>query len=351
MRFSIIVPVYNAEKYLRESVDSVLSQSCEDWELILSDDGSEKKCADLCDALAAENRRVRVIRQKNQGPLVARLNGIEAAKGEYCVFLDADDAFVPDGLACLNSAIGRNNEPDALIYSFYYETSEGSRRESPLLFPKERSFSGTEKKELYRLFVYGSGLNSVWTKAVKREVFYRERPDYSKYSHLRCAEDRLLSMAAVSQAETVVYLPEFLYRYRQFPGSATRQFSRDALDRFNTCALYPFETECVLKWGLDTEESMLRLKASYVAQALYVLDRFYMNISDSEERNKLIRYPWRELVPDDCSDSFEANPYLNDVQKNLFSMLLAEDTQGIERHFKRKTRIKKIRDMKKKLFS
>ena len=88
---SIIVPVYNVEKYLDECIQSIVSQSYTDWECILIDDGSTDKSGDICDQWTKQDQRIKVIHQKNQGVSIARNQGIDKAKGEYITFIDSDD--------------------------------------------------------------------------------------------------------------------------------------------------------------------------------------------------------------------------------------------------------------------
>lgn len=98
MRFSVIIPVYKAEKYLERAVGSVIQQSFTNWEIILIDDGSPDLCPQLCDKLADSDTRIKVIHQDNGGVSVARNNGIKKAQGEIICFLDADDEWLPEYL-------------------------------------------------------------------------------------------------------------------------------------------------------------------------------------------------------------------------------------------------------------
>lgn len=95
-KLSVIVPVYNTEKYLRDCIDSILAQSFTDFELILVDDGSTDKSGDICDAYGRLDHRVRVIRQNNSGVTAARKRGAETAVGEYISFVDSDDWIEPN---------------------------------------------------------------------------------------------------------------------------------------------------------------------------------------------------------------------------------------------------------------
>lgn len=104
-KISILVPIYNVEQYLQRCIDSVLSQSLEDWELILVDDGSPDGCPAICDKNAEKDTRIKVVHKENGGLPSARLAGFEEATGEYLVFLDSDDWLLPDALQILYDSI------------------------------------------------------------------------------------------------------------------------------------------------------------------------------------------------------------------------------------------------------
>ena len=104
-KFSIIIPVYNVEPYLRECLDSVLAQTCAEWEAMCINDGSMDGSLDILQEYAANDARFRIINQPNKGLSAARNAGIRAAKGEYLFFLDSDDWIVPDALERLNKHI------------------------------------------------------------------------------------------------------------------------------------------------------------------------------------------------------------------------------------------------------
>lgn len=95
---SIIVPVYQVEKYLNECIDSILAQTFTDFELILVDDGSPDNCPALCDAAAKRDSRVRVIHKQNGGVSTARNAGLDAAQGNWIAFVDSDDTVEPEYL-------------------------------------------------------------------------------------------------------------------------------------------------------------------------------------------------------------------------------------------------------------
>lgn len=106
MKLSVIVPVYNTEKYLAECIDSILAQSFQDFELILVDDGSKDNSEKICDEYATTDSRIHVIHQPNGGVTAARSNGVKNAKGEWITFVDADDTIPEDSLENLMAATG-----------------------------------------------------------------------------------------------------------------------------------------------------------------------------------------------------------------------------------------------------
>lgn len=120
-KFSVIIPVYNVEKYLNECVDSVLAQSYQDFEIILIDDGSTDLSGDICDQYEREFNCVKVVHQNNYGLSEARNTGIRTAQGKYLVFLDSDDYFKEDGLGTLSQIIEKNN-PEVIINNYYCVT-------------------------------------------------------------------------------------------------------------------------------------------------------------------------------------------------------------------------------------
>lgn len=125
-KVTVVVPCFNSERFLEHCVDSILSQSCEDLELILVNDGSTDGTPAICDAYAAKDARVRVIHQTNKGYSGARNVGIEAATGEYIMFVDSDDWIEPDVLADAVRGIEAENADYAIggvNFTYYTDKS------------------------------------------------------------------------------------------------------------------------------------------------------------------------------------------------------------------------------------
>ena len=101
---SIILPVYNGEKYLSSAIDSILSQTYSNWELVIVDDGSKDRSADICDNYQSKDTRIKAFHQSNAGVNSARAKGVDNATGDYLTFLDADDVLTEDALMLMTES-------------------------------------------------------------------------------------------------------------------------------------------------------------------------------------------------------------------------------------------------------
>lgn len=119
---SVVIPLYNKEAIVARSVGSVLSQSFADFEVVVVDDGSTDRSAEIMRAI--DDPRVRLVSQGNGGPSKARNTGVHEAKGEWIVFLDADDELLPDALKNYNNLIKRHTDADFIACSFYYQNRD-----------------------------------------------------------------------------------------------------------------------------------------------------------------------------------------------------------------------------------
>ena len=126
MKVSIVIPVYNAEKYLHKSVASVLTQEHADWELILVDDGSRDASGALCDELAATDNRIRAFHTPNGGVTAARSFGVAQARGEWIAFVDADDTLLPGALTVM---LAKSSDCDIVIGNKQIVTRSGATDE------------------------------------------------------------------------------------------------------------------------------------------------------------------------------------------------------------------------------
>ena len=212
MLFSVIVPIYKVEKYLKRCIDSVLCQTYEDFELILVDDGSPDGCPALCDAYAQKDKRVRVIHKENGGLVSARQAGIREATGDYVFNLDGDDAIAENALFCAYEII-RDTAADLVSFSYQiYENGVLGKIENDLaeegLYQKEEI-----EKHIYPKLLSDENMTHIfyflWGKAIRRSLLYDNQlnvnPAISLGEDLSCVVPCYLQADTVYMSRTSVY--------------------------------------------------------------------------------------------------------------------------------------------------
>lgn len=213
---SILVPIYNVEDYLQRCIDSVRSQSFEDWELVLVDDGSMDGCPAICENAAREDARIRVVHKENGGLPSARLAGFMEAKGDWIVFLDADDWLLEGGLQILMDAatadggydivksrirrVGNNGE----VWDENYEINEGC-------LVGDEVFLKAIVRDLVSPYVH-SGI-------YRRELFDEEIFRIIMRNGVSIGEDWFVNVGAGAKAKRVKIIDEATYAY--FDNSAS----------------------------------------------------------------------------------------------------------------------------------
>ena len=214
--YSVVIPVYNAEKYLEHAVGSVLAQECESsYEIILVNDGSQDGSAAICDSLAKQRSNVQVIHQVNQGVSAARNAGIAAARGEYVLFLDGDDCWEPQLLRTLDGYLAQ--KPDMI--EFGYSRFDSKEEYPPVLPAAEVSgvtgiayFDAHKQKNCLPIA-------SSCTVACKR-VFLQQN-ELSFPLGMSYGEDLTFHMHCLKAATSVFSVRQSLYRYRMNESSVT----------------------------------------------------------------------------------------------------------------------------------
>ncbi|MET7685463.1 bifunctional glycosyltransferase family 2 protein/CDP-glycerol:glycerophosphate glycerophosphotransferase [Streptomyces sp. NPDC005423] len=231
-RFSVIVPAYKVQAYLHECLESVLSQSYPDLELIAVDDCSPDACGAIIDEFAARDARVRAVRlPENQGLGPARNAGLAAARGDYLVLLDGDDTLTPDALRAIADRIKETGEPDVLVYD-YARTYWSGRTERN----KVAAQLGEEGPAPFRLADRPGLLNVLmvaWNKAYRREFVEREGFAFPPGYY----EDTPWTFPVLLTADSLATLDRVCVHYRQRRGgnilSTTSRRHFDIFDQYD----------------------------------------------------------------------------------------------------------------------
>jgi len=228
MLVSIIIPVYNVKPYLIEALDSVLCQSYKNLEIIIIDDGSTDGSEEVCNEYALKDKRIRLIHQKNKGLSSARNVGLNIMSGEMVCFLDSDDAYHPDYVREMVSALVRENVDMVFCnYKIQYSTKSLSFKRKSRIRPLLTQ--GVYDRITALRALAKSQLNiSVWNKLTRKELWQGIR-----FPEGRIYEDGLVTFQIVERCNLIFVLEQPLYVYRMRPGSITDSFLLERLDDFD----------------------------------------------------------------------------------------------------------------------
>ncbi|WP_251549862.1 glycosyltransferase family 2 protein [Neobacillus muris] len=222
-KLSIIVPVYNVESYLNKCVDSILSQTFKDFELILVNDGSPDHCGAICDHYAERDIRVKVIHKKNGGLSSARNAGLDVAKGDYIGLIDSDD-YIHEKMFEILLENARQHSSDIVVCDFIkVKENQYVNVNSSCKNGRVKHYSNIEA--LHQLFfrdensyITNAGNNTkwvvVWNKIYKRQIFQGAR-----FNEGRICEDEFIIHKLLYNSKKITAVSNQLYYYVQRPNS------------------------------------------------------------------------------------------------------------------------------------
>lgn len=239
MKLTIIMPVYNVEKYVGDCIESILRQQENDWELIIINDGSTDSSSQICHEYADKDTRIIIVDQANQGVSVARNKGIEKALGEWILFIDSDD--ILDNNLFKYSWTELNDENDIC----YFQLQDVVNGEM------EKEYTNFQNYEITRI-------NKQDIKEIQKAVFNRDRkyhidfyklsptkpPKFFKSSlvhddnirfieNMPYGEDAVFNLYYLDCAEKGVYIKAPLYYSRVWPGSVSKKYNKDVMLEFD----------------------------------------------------------------------------------------------------------------------
>ena len=253
LKFSVVVPVYNTEKYLDACIDSVLCQDYRDFELLLINDGSTDGSIEICQKRAKEDKRIQVFNKENSGQIETRSYGVSKSSGSFIVFLDSDDLLAQNALSTIYQKI-EMYDCEMVVYS-YVRFSDDLKpvvniAESPAQLI-------TNKKNLYKKILFDEKYNSLCIKAIKRNLF--NKTDYAELKQVRYGEDLLQTIDIIKQNPRTVFIDDNLYYYRTNYTSVTHSLR---LDRYVSDIILVRETayRCICVENFFSPEELYEYK-------------------------------------------------------------------------------------------
>lgn len=286
-KVSIIVPIYNVEKYLDRCIQSLVNQTLNDIEIILVDDGSPDNCPSMCDEYAQKDNRIKVIHKQNAGLGYARNSGLEIATGKYVAFVDSDDYVDTSMYEALYKRAETINV-DVVYCGFNTEVSKNKWRESKEV-NKDQLWEGNNVKEfMYNMIASGKGVRqerlyqmSVWHAIYRRDIIINHNILFPSERDV-VSEDIPFQVDFLKNANKVLYLNAHFYYYCLNETSLSSTFKKEKFYGYNKLR------ECLLSKINETEyrQRVNRLYIGYCRS--YCFDLLSSNIEDKNKLYKLI---------------------------------------------------------------
>lgn len=256
-KFSIIIPIYNAEKSLRKCIDGVVSQTFHDFELILVDDGSTDKSLEICNNYAITDSRITIISQKNSGVSSARNRGIETAKGEWITFIDADDYVDNKYLECFCQHISDINE--TLIIQGYTNIVKGEANQK-VIYSKRI----LESKDFGRILeIYGA----VWGKLYNSSIIRKHNIKFD--IEISYSEDTIFLLEYAIHCKSIIFSECVEYNYVINENGLSSKFNHfdseiKLFKRFDELtAKLSAKASCELTDRVKRDKAMLLMRSIY----------------------------------------------------------------------------------------
>ena len=324
---SIIVPIYNMERYLEECIKSIRKQTYKHIEIVLVDDGSTDKSYEICLSHQKLDKRIKVIQQKNSGVSVARNTGIINSEGSWVMFVDPDDTISEEIIESLLEKVSKDVEVIACTCLAFQEGKEAVCH----FFDGDFCFTSMEeKKHLYKQLLdmkYGqkgenifTAIGVPWGKLYKRSLLEKVR----FIPTLKRAQDNIFNLEIFCTAKTVIYIDEPLYHYRfDHKGEYFKKYRKDLKDIFIN--VLKERERIFLEYDLISEKD---LYAYYIREKIMILMcivRYGIlhenNPETMQDKIRAIDNVLENSVFDSCF-KFSVFNQLNSLSQKIFWLLM-----------------------------
>lgn len=304
MKFSIIVPVYNVERYIRRCLDSIMIQNDQDFEVLVINDGSSDTSGAICEEYEKQYDKVKVYHQKNKKLSEARNTGIRYAKGEYLLFVDSDDFFLHSNvISLLQKAV--KDQADIVLFPFArYDEKDQWINTVDYSQIHEATTLGEVYLDMYEHDVF---YHNVWIRCYKHEIFQQHHLSF--YPGI-IGEDTRFLFESLPYFHTYAMIDQPCYGYRIREGSLSYSpDNQNVYDLLETIKYYPADIK-------QLDIAMTAFQNEYLAYLYVVMLMMYVRIKKPDRRL------WDEIVKEKKRLSYHKKPLVHaiDMTQKLVGM-------------------------------
>lgn len=307
--FSIIIPMYNSEKYIRRCLESVIDQEFNDYEVIVIDDGSTDETIEIISKYVDSELNIELIQQNNAGVSAARNTALNYATGEYILFLDSDDYLIGNSMSRLNEILKKNKSIDILLFN--YCEKRPNEIKNHILSPK---FLGKISKETAIESIFydvGGYLGYCWNKVYKHSILY----DKSFDEQVTYLEDMLFNISCIMDANIIMGIDNQLYVYRWREDSVVHTFDSSHMTFF--AAINKIENKVPAKFKdlINTKRKMAYIE--FASSIIFKDKDKYLELKKLYKKNKKVK----ELNSPYLSKTAKTSLYLANINFDLSVIL------------------------------
>lgn len=327
MKLSIVMPVYNVEKYIRECVDSVLNQTMKEFELIIVDDGSTDSSGAILDEYQEKDSRVTVIHKENGGVSAARNDALKHCTGDYIYIMDSDDYLEPDAFQVMYEEAIRTNSDVVITDHSRFTSIQEQKRCS--FFPQ--NFVTEDRDiilQLQKMVLHkgyspfhvdkndGMGIGAPWTKLIKRALIVHNNLQFDPYVR-GVFDDCLFCLSVFEYAKKVSYIKHVTYHFRVLQSSLTHRFRPNQLETYSRIF------ERIQQFGNNYKKDTEFYKAFYARVILYFSASFDTYFFHPEYQGGLLKNG-KEFI-----GTLKSKPYCDAVRNADVNLLVQREKKVV----------------------
>ena len=279
IKVTIIVPVYNAEKYLKGCIDSICKQSLDGWELLLIDDGSSDNSGQICDEYAERNECINVVHKQNEGVSIARNVGIALAQGNYIGFVDSDDTIESQMYEKMYSVAYENNAEIVMCDAITVFNDGNEEPDTITQLPK----SCIIQKKDWTPSLLKEMAGSSWRCIYSIDLIKRNSIQFP--AALKFSEDRVFNIYLMGYANKIIYLKEPFYNRMIWEDSVVHRFHEDYFDAVKNAAKH-IEKALGEVWDDDSQYQNAYLE-QFIMGAFAAINNYFYKTSTWRGKEKL----------------------------------------------------------------
>lgn len=305
---SVIIPVYNAEKYIESCLNAVLGQSYENIEVIVINDGSTDNSLKIIKKL--KDKRLKIIDRENCGAAYCRYQGAKIAKGKYIIFIDADDYIKPSYIKILHEQISKNKVDIVRCHFIKYKNGKGINEKS--IIDEDKIF----KKANYEPFIYDLLYNSIYFNSMCKQIINADilKNISIKNYDINYGEDVLYEMQIINNSKSIMIINDYLYFYRQNENSITYTKDLKIIKQklLSICKLHQIQLENIKNSKIKNKNKYYNFVANKFLKTLYLQYCNLIKYSKNEEKTI------KEIYNLESTNKLLNNLNKKIIEKNLF---------------------------------